>query len=284
MADEAALALQPGGSPSAVAAEREAASPPAGEPFRKRPRRDCPGLGRSPGEPGGAAPEREVPAATGGCPAAAAALWREAAAAGGEREAQAPTAGEGDKGPGLQGLSREPPPADDFDDDDDDDDEGEEEEEAAAAAAIGYRGAQGAGGRDCASPPPSRGLFWCGVGGGSLRRAGGSGLVLRRPSPHRGPQLCASTAGGRAAGAAGVLPPSGPFPPSAARLGGLRALRSRRAGKLPQLVLKFLSPPTLFSILLWLNTFRFSTPLPCTVKPATFAGPLHQPFAVVFAN
>ncbi|XP_049501080.1 NAD-dependent protein deacetylase sirtuin-1 isoform X1 [Panthera uncia] len=141
MADEAALALQPGGSPSAVVAEREAASPPAGEPLRKRPRRDCPGLGRSPGEPGGAAPEREVPAATGGCPAAAAALWREAAAAGEEREAQAATAGEGDNGPGLQGLTREPPPADDFyDDDDDDDDEGEEEEEAAAAAAaIGYR-------------------------------------------------------------------------------------------------------------------------------------------------
>lgn len=157
MADEAALALQPGGSPSAVAAEREAASPPAGEPLRKRPRRDCPGLGRSPGEPGGAAPEREVPAATGGCSAAAAALWREAAA-GGEREAQAAAAaaGEGDNGPGLQGLSREPPPADDFDDDDDDD-EGEEEEEAAAAAAIGYRGAQGAGGWDCASPPPSLG-------------------------------------------------------------------------------------------------------------------------------
>lgn len=157
MADEAALALQPGGSPSAAAAEREAASPPVGEPLRKRPRKDCPGLGRSPGEPGGAAPEREVPAATGGCPAAAAALWREAAAsvaaAGGEREAQAATAGEGDNGPGLQGLSREPPPADDFYDDDDDDDEGEEEEEAAAAA-IGYRGAQGAGGRDCASPPP----------------------------------------------------------------------------------------------------------------------------------
>lgn len=158
MADEAALALQPGGSPSAVVAEREAASPPAGEPLRKRPRRDCPGLGRSPGEPGGAAPEREVPAATGGCPAAAAALWREAAAAGEEREAQAATAGEGDNGPGLQGLTREPPPADDFyDDDDDDDDEGEEEEEAAAAAAIGYRGAQGAGGWDCASPPPSLG-------------------------------------------------------------------------------------------------------------------------------
>ncbi|XP_032697872.1 NAD-dependent protein deacetylase sirtuin-1 isoform X2 [Lontra canadensis] len=139
MADEAALALQPGGSPSAVAAEREAASPPVGEPLRKRPRKDCPGLGRSSGEPGGAAPEREVPAATGGCPPAAAALWREAAAsaaAGGEREAQAATAGEGDNGPGLQGLSREPPPADDFYDDDDDD-EGEEEEEAAAA--IGYR-------------------------------------------------------------------------------------------------------------------------------------------------
>lgn len=150
MADEAALALQPGGSPSAAAAEREAASPPAGEPLRKRPRREGPGLGRSLGEPSGAAP------AAGGCPAAAAALWREAAAAaGGDREAQATAAaGEGDNGPGLQGLSREPPPADDFYDDDDE--EGEEEEEAAAAA-IGYRGAQGAGDRDCASPFPSLG-------------------------------------------------------------------------------------------------------------------------------
>lgn len=127
MADEAALALQPGGSPSVVAAEREAPSPPAGEPLRKRPRRDGPGLGRGPGEPGGTAPERELPAAAGGCPAAAAALWLEAQAA-------AAAAGEGDNGPGLQGLSREAPPADDFYDDDD---EGEEEEEAAAA--IGYR-------------------------------------------------------------------------------------------------------------------------------------------------
>ncbi|XP_073935093.1 NAD-dependent protein deacetylase sirtuin-1 isoform X3 [Castor canadensis] len=132
MADEAALALQPGGSPSAAAAaaERETASPPAGEPLRKRPRRDGPGLGRSPGESSGAAPEREVPAA------AAAALWREAAeaaaaaAAGGELEAPATAAaGDGDNGPGLQGLAREPPPADDFDDDDDDDDDDDEEEE-----------------------------------------------------------------------------------------------------------------------------------------------------------
>ncbi|XP_003783668.1 NAD-dependent protein deacetylase sirtuin-1 isoform X1 [Otolemur garnettii] len=138
MADEAALALQPGGSPSAVAAEKEAASPPAEEPFRKRPRRDGLGFERSPGEPGGAAPEREAPAAAGGCPAAAAVavLWREAEGAGGEREAQATAAArEGDNGPGPQGLSREPLPADDFYDDDDD--EGEEEEEAAAA--IGYR-------------------------------------------------------------------------------------------------------------------------------------------------
>lgn len=142
MADEAALALQPGGSPSVVAAEREAPSPPAGEPLRKRPRRDGPGVGRGPGEPAGTAPERELPAAAGGCPAAAAALWREA------QVAAAAAAGEADNGPGLQGLSREAPPADDFYDDDDD--EGEEEEEAAAA--IGYRGAQGAGGRDCASP------------------------------------------------------------------------------------------------------------------------------------
>ncbi|MEJ1288179.1 sirtuin 1 [Cricetulus griseus] len=49
MADEAALALQAGGSPSAAAA-MEAASQPADEPLRKRPRRDGPGLGRSPGE------------------------------------------------------------------------------------------------------------------------------------------------------------------------------------------------------------------------------------------
>lgn len=77
MADEAALALQPGGSPSAVAAEREASSPPTGEPLRKRPRRDGPGLGRSPSEPGGAAPEPEVLAVAGGGPAA-----------GGERQGQ----------------------------------------------------------------------------------------------------------------------------------------------------------------------------------------------------
>ncbi|KAI5154845.1 NAD-dependent protein deacetylase sirtuin-1 isoform X1 [Manis pentadactyla] len=126
MADEVALALQPGGSTSAAAAEREATSPPAGEPLLKKPRRD--GLGRSPGEP-----ERELPGAAGGCRAAA--LWREEAA-GGEREAQATAAGEEDNGLGLQGLSREPPSADDLYDDDD---EGEEEEEAAAAAAIGYR-------------------------------------------------------------------------------------------------------------------------------------------------
>ncbi|XP_076981250.1 NAD-dependent protein deacetylase sirtuin-1 isoform X2 [Tamandua tetradactyla] len=131
MADEAALALQPGGSPSAAAAETEVRSPPAGEPLRKRPRRDGLSLGRIPGEPGGAAPQREVPAAT--------ALWREVPVpvAGGEREAregQAAVATGGDNRPGLQGLSREVPPADDFYDDDD---EGEEEEEAVAA--IGYR-------------------------------------------------------------------------------------------------------------------------------------------------
>uniref|UniRef100_A0A286Y2C3 protein acetyllysine N-acetyltransferase n=1 Tax=Cavia porcellus TaxID=10141 RepID=A0A286Y2C3_CAVPO len=78
-----------------------------------------------------AAAEREVPAAAGDCPAAAA-----EAAAGGEREAQGTTAVGGDNGPGLQGLALEPPPTDD--DEDEDDDEGEEEEEAAAA--IGYRG------------------------------------------------------------------------------------------------------------------------------------------------
>lgn len=182
MADEAALALQPGGSPSAVAAEREAPSPPAGEPLRKKPRRDGPGVGRSPGEPGGAALERELPAAAGGCPAAAV-LWRETAA-GGEREAQAAAAaGEGNNGPGLQGLSREAPPADDFYDDDDDD-EGEEEEEAAAAAAIGYRGAQGAGGRDCASPRLLSGplLMW---GGGVSGRLGARGWLCSVPLPTR---------------------------------------------------------------------------------------------------
>ncbi|KAM5236139.1 NAD-dependent protein deacetylase sirtuin-1 isoform 2-T2 [Ctenodactylus gundi] len=145
MADEAALALQPGGSPSAAAAEREAASPPAGEPVRKRLRREGPGPGQSPGECGGAAPERDVPAAAGVSPAAAAALWREAAAAtGGEREAQATTVvGDGDNGPGPQGLSQQPPAAGAFDDDDDDD-EGERQEERAAAA-IGCRGARAAG-------------------------------------------------------------------------------------------------------------------------------------------
>lgn len=166
MADEAALAFQPGGSPSAVTAEREAPSPPAGEPLRKRPRRDGPGVGRSPGEPGGAAPERELPAAAGGCPAAAL-----------RREAQAAAAGEGDNGPGLQGLSREAPPADDFYDDDDD--EGDEEEEAAAA--IGYRGAQGAGGPGLRIPPPLPGPL---LGWGSVGRVGGSGLALRRPPLH----------------------------------------------------------------------------------------------------
>lgn len=179
MADEAALALQPGGSPSVVVAEREAPSPPAGEPLRKRPRRDGPGVGRSPGEPGGTAPERELPAAAGSCPAAAAALWREAQAAAAEEE---------DNGPGLQGLSREAPPADDFYDDDD---EGEEEEEAAAA--IGYRGAQGAGGRDCASPLLLPGPLL--VSGGGV--SGGLGL---------GPVSAAS--------------PCRPGPSSAARLRG----------------------------------------------------------------
>uniref|UniRef100_A0A8I6AMW7 protein acetyllysine N-acetyltransferase n=2 Tax=Rattus norvegicus TaxID=10116 RepID=A0A8I6AMW7_RAT len=138
MADEAALALQAGGSPSAAAA-MEAASQPADEPLRKRPRRDGPGLGRSPGEPSAAA---AAAAAAAGCEAASAAapaaLWREAAgaaAASAEREAPATAAaGDGDNGPGLR---REPRAADDFDDD-----EGEEEDEAAAAAAaaIGYRG------------------------------------------------------------------------------------------------------------------------------------------------
>uniref|UniRef100_A0A182DWI7 protein acetyllysine N-acetyltransferase n=1 Tax=Rattus norvegicus TaxID=10116 RepID=A0A182DWI7_RAT len=137
MADEAALALQAGGSPSAAAA-MEAASQPADEPLRKRPRRDGPGLGRSPGEPSAAA---AAAAAAAGCEAASAAapaaLWREAAgaaAASAEREAPATAAaGDGDNGPGLR---REPRAADDFDDD-----EGEEEDEAAAAAAaaIGYR-------------------------------------------------------------------------------------------------------------------------------------------------
>lgn len=223
MADEAALALQPGGSPSAVAAEREAASPPTGEPLRKRPRRDGPGLGRSPGEPDGAAPEREALAAAGGGPAAAA-LWREAAAAtaGGEREAQA-AAGGGDNGPGLQGLSLEPPAADDFDDDDD---EGEEEE----AAAIGYRGAQGAGGWGCAFPPPSPwaplGMGWRGPGW-----ACDSGLALPWPSPYQRPQLRASGAVGLVAGAACGLAPSLPSVPGcAARLGGLALYAAARRG------------------------------------------------------
>lgn len=154
MADEAALALQAGGSPSAAAA-MEAASQPADEPLRKRPRRDGPGLGRSPGEPSAAA------AAAAGCEAASAAapaaLWREAAgaaAASAEREAPATAAaGDGDNGPGLR---REPRAADDFDDD-----EGEEEDEAAAAAAaaIGYRGESARGAaqpRPSASPPVTR--------------------------------------------------------------------------------------------------------------------------------
>lgn len=134
MADEAALALQAGGSPSTAAA-MEAASQPADEPLRKRPRRDGPGLGRSPGEPSAAAAAAGCEAASAAAPAA---LWREAAgaaAASAEREAPATVAaGDGDNGPGLR---REPRAADDFDDD-----EGEEEDEAAAAAAaaaIGYR-------------------------------------------------------------------------------------------------------------------------------------------------
>ncbi|XP_036024212.1 NAD-dependent protein deacetylase sirtuin-1 [Onychomys torridus] len=146
MADEAALALQAGGSPSAAAAAaaaamEAAAAQPAEEPLRKRPRRDGPGLGHSPGEPSSAA-------GTAGCEApsaaAPAALWREAvgaaaaaaaAVAGAEREAPVTAAaGDGDNGSGLR---REPRAADDFDDD-----EGEEDDEtaaAAAAAAIGYR-------------------------------------------------------------------------------------------------------------------------------------------------
>ncbi|XP_049997046.1 NAD-dependent protein deacetylase sirtuin-1 isoform X2 [Alexandromys fortis] len=136
MADEAALALQAGGSPSAAAAMEAASQPAAEEPLRKRPRRDGPGLGRSPGEPSAAA----AVAAAAGCEAesaaAPAALWREAvgaAAAGAEPEAPATAAaGDGDNGSGLR---REPRAADDFDDD-----EGEEDDEAAAAAAaIGYR-------------------------------------------------------------------------------------------------------------------------------------------------
>ncbi|KAK7806790.1 hypothetical protein U0070_026133 [Myodes glareolus] len=135
MADEAALALQAGGSPSAAAAMEAASQPAAEEPLRKRPRRDGPGLGRSPGEPSAAV------AAAAGCEAesaaAPAALWREAvgaAAASAEPEAPA-TAAAGDEDNGS-GLRREPRAADDFDDD-----EGEEDDEAAAAAAaIGYRG------------------------------------------------------------------------------------------------------------------------------------------------
>lgn len=219
MADEAALALQPGGSPSVVAAEREAPSPPAGEPLRKRPRRDGPGLGRGPGEPGGTAPERELPAAAGGCPAAAAALWLEAQAA-------AAAAGEGDNGPGLQGLSREAPPADDFYDDDD---EGEEEEEAAAA--IGYRGAQGAGGRDCASPLllPGPLLSGGGVSGGLGARAWLCAFPLPTWAFSR-----ACGAEGWAAGAARGLAPSlalcRPHLPPRGPPQRPRVLRSRGAG------------------------------------------------------
>lgn len=178
MADEAALALQAGGSPSAAAAMEAASQPAAEEPLRKRPRRDGPGLGRSPGEPSAAA----AVAAAAGCEAesaaAPAALWREAvgaAAAGAEPEAPATAAaGDGDNGSGLR---REPRAADDFDDD-----EGEEDDEAAAAAAaIGYRGEWRARGRDRAvaslrvpacDPVPGwpgpRGLL--GLGGGSAAR------------------------------------------------------------------------------------------------------------------
>jgi hypothetical protein len=155
MADEVALALQAAGSPSAAAA-MEAASQPADEPLRKRPRRDGPGLGRSPGEPSAA-----VAPAAAGCEAASAAapaaLWREAAGAAASAEREAPAtavAGDGDNGSGLR---REPRAADDFDDD-----EGEEEDEAAAAAAaaaIGYRGESAraaAQPRPSASPPVTR--------------------------------------------------------------------------------------------------------------------------------
>lgn len=144
MADEAALALQAGGSPSAAAAMEAASQAAAEEPLRKRPRRDGPGLGRSPGEPSAAV--------AAGCEAESAAapasLWREAvgaAAAGAEPEAPATAgAGAGDNGSGLR---REPRADDDFDDD-----EGEEDDEAAAAAAaIGYRGEWRARGRDRAT-------------------------------------------------------------------------------------------------------------------------------------
>lgn len=209
MADEAALAFQPGGSQSPGAAEREAAPSPAGEPLRKRPRRDGPGLGWSPGEPGGSASEREVPAAAAGTCPAVAALWREApAATGDEREAQAAAvAGGGDNGPGLQGLSREPPPAEHFCEDDDDDEEGEEEEEAAAAA-IGYRGAQGAGGRHCASPPPAPGAP-PGVRRGGPRARGGSAAIPSPPRPRRGRPGCRSCAHGLPVFARSAAPLSG---------------------------------------------------------------------------
>lgn len=246
MADEVALALQPGGSTSAAAAEREATSPPAGEPLRKRPRRDGPGLGRSPGEP-----ERELPAAAGGCPAAA--LWREEAA-GGEQEAQATAAGEEDNGLGLQGLSREPPSADDLYDD-----EGEEEEEAAAA--IGYRGAQGAGGRDCASPPAAP----PGVGWG---RPAGSGRLGFPPRP--------STAVFFWGSRHGSSPPL-PFTLSPLPVRRPRALRSRLAGELSQLVLKW----GLDSYTFWHIAFVIFCPHP---PPATFACSCIDLLQFVFAN
>lgn len=216
MADEAALALQPGGSPSAVLAEKESASPPTGEPLRKRPRRDGPGLGRSPGEPDGTAPEREAPAAAGGGPAAA----------GGEREAQVAAGGEGDNGPGLQILSREPPPVDDLDDDDDD--EGEEEEEAAA---IGYRGVQRRGRPGLRTPSPSPGSSRCAM----AESRAGWGLGAGSAAPHSLPRKSAARLRGCRPGRGSGLPtPSRPplLPFVCGPPGRPWVLRSRQAGKL----------------------------------------------------
>lgn len=266
MADEAALALQPGGSPSAVSAEKESASPPTWEPLRKRPRRDGPGLGRSPGEPDGTAPEREAPAAAGGGPAAAAALWREVAAAGGEREAQVTAGGEGDNGPGLQVLSREPLPADDLDDDDD---EGEEEEEAAA---IGYRGAQRRGRPGLRTPPP---LSWAllvydgGASGGLGSRGWFCGVPLAPTDLGCAPPGLPAWTRER---------PADSFPPSPP------SLRPRPAWAAS----RFAQPPgreafavdfkiSFFFLLLFLHNafvkylFHSSPPPPSTFKSATFA-------------
>lgn len=237
MADEAALALQPGGSPSALAAEWEAASPPSGEPLSKRPRRDVPGLGWSPGEPDGATAEREVLAVAGDGPAAA----------GGEREAPATAGGIGDNGPGLPGLSRDPPPADDFEDEEEDE-EGEEEEEAAAE--IGYRGTPDAGGGDCASPllgVPGPLLVRGGAGGvwgGAWGLRAGSAAARSLPplSAAGAPDCRPGCGSGR-----GLSPSRSPprLPPSAAARAAWRSAQLPGCEALAACRVSFFSPPHL---------------------------------------